>query len=126
VTNLRQDSEEPADESTEVQVQTGPGVAPGIAEYTDHRLRALQRYAPRTISRIEVWVTKPRTTAAPVAVAVRAALTVGTRVLRAHAATPDLRSSLDVVCDRLRRQLTALPHGQRGDYVPHHGTTRHP
>jgi ribosome-associated translation inhibitor RaiA len=124
VTNS-EDTGRPGDAVGQVQVQVGPGVAPSLLEYASDRLRGLQRYAPRAISRIEARVSKPRDTGMPGAVLVRATLTVGNHVLRAHATTPAVRSALDAVCDRLRRQLTDLPHGRRGDYVPHHGSPAH-
>ena len=105
-------------------VQTGPGVAADAVAYTADRLRGLERFAPRPITAIHAWVTKPRDTVTPGNVVVRVSLSVGNHVLRARGDTSNLRSSLDVACDRLRRRLTDLPHGQRGDFTQqrqHHG-----
>lgn len=100
-----------------ITVRTGPGVAPDAMTYVTERLAGLARYAPRPIDAIDATVTRPRERTRAYSVDVRASLTVGGRVLRAGGAEPNLRASMDVVYDRLRRALVELPHGNRGDYV---------
>ncbi|HVV19037.1 MAG TPA: HPF/RaiA family ribosome-associated protein [Pseudonocardiaceae bacterium] len=104
---------------TQVTVQIGPGVGPDTIEYVRQRLDALNRFAPRPIREIRATVTKPRDAKQPHAVELRASLAVGNHVLRSHEVGPGIRTAVDVVCDRLRRQLVDLPHGRRGDHVPH-------
>lgn len=107
-------------ERAPVTVHSGPGVAPGTLEYVSERLGSLERYAPRPIIAIHATVTKPKDTNQKNAIEVRASLSVGNHVLRSHEVAANLRTALDIVLDRLRRQLAELPHGRRGDHVPHH------
>lgn len=100
-------------------VQVGPGIAPDVIDYVRERLGALEKYAPRPVAAISATVTRQHDSKQRHAVEVRASLTIGDHVLRSHEVTESTRASLDVVCDRLRRQLTELPHGSRGDHVPH-------
>ena len=109
------------EEVATVEVQRGPGVAADATEYTVNRLRELARYAHRPIDAIRARITRQHGASARGTVRIQASLAVGDRVLRAEADTADARSSLDAVCDRLRRQLADLPHGHRGDYVAHKG-----
>ncbi|HEY3610629.1 MAG TPA: HPF/RaiA family ribosome-associated protein [Pseudonocardiaceae bacterium] len=104
----------------QVDIQVGPGVAPDAMTYVADRLRGLGRFAPHAIDMIRARVAKPRDTMTPGLLHVRATVALGDRVLRAQGASTSLRAAVDVVCDRLRRRLADLPHGQRGDYVPHH------
>lgn len=99
-----------------ITVQSGPGVAPGTLEYVRERLGSLGRYAPRPITAIHASVVQ----AQRLGIEVRASVSVGNHVVRSHEIAPNLRAALDVVNDRLRRQLAELPHGKRGDHVPHH------
>lgn len=103
-----------------VEVHAGPGVASTTLTYVIHRFGALQQYAPRPITRISVRVTRPRDTTTPGLLRVGAGLSIGDRLLRAEGVGNSVISAVDLACDRLRRQLSNLPHGRRGDYVPHH------
>ncbi|HYS39853.1 MAG TPA: HPF/RaiA family ribosome-associated protein [Pseudonocardiaceae bacterium] len=106
--------------TTNVELSIGPGVAPDAMAYVADRLGGLAHVAPRAIDAIRVRVTRPRDTTAPGLIQVAATLATGNNLLRARGSSTNLRSVMDVVCDRLRRQLTDLPHGRRGDHVPHH------
>jgi len=107
-------------EQASVTIHSGPGMAPGTLEYVSERLGPLEKYAPRPITAIDATVTKTRDSNQKHAIEVRASLSVGNHVLRSHEVSPNLRTALDTVQDRLRRQLAELPHGRRGDHVPHH------
>lgn len=111
-------NEDPA--AVAVQVYTGPGVAIDALAYATDRFGVLQQYAYRPITGITVRVTRPRDTATPGLVRVGANLSVGDRLLRAQGTGPNLVRAVDEAFERLRRQLTDLPHGRRGDHVPHH------
>lgn len=105
-------------------VRTGPGVAADAITYVTRRLLDLSRYAPRPIDAIDATVSKPHHRARSRTVEVRATLTVGRLVLRVRQTAADLRTATDDVYDRLRRRLAELPHGSRGDYVPHRKARR--
>lgn len=100
-------------------VRTGPGVAADAITYVTRRLLGLSRYAPRPIDAIDATVTRPHDRTRSHTVEVRATLTLGRRVLRVRQTATDLRTATDQVYDRLQRRLGDLPHGSRGDYVPH-------
>lgn len=104
-------------------VRTGPGVAPDAMTYVQERLLDLEHYAPRPIDTIDATVNRPRDRKHPNAVEVRATLSLGRHVLRVRTSKANLRAALDDVYDRLQRQLTELPHGNRGDYVTHRKPT---
>jgi ribosomal subunit interface protein len=106
----------------QVTVHGGPGVAPGVLEYVTERLGSLEKYAPRPITAVHANVTRTRDANRREAIEVRASLSVGNHVLRLHEAAANVGRALDTVHDRLRRQLADLPHGRRGDYVPHRKT----
>ena len=103
-----------------IEVYAGPGVAPTTLTYVTHRFGALQQFAPRPITRVDVRVTRPRDTTTPGVLRVGASLSIGDRLLRAEGVGNSVASAVDLAYDRLRRQLVNLPHGRRGDYVPHH------
>lgn len=106
--------------ATDVHVEVGHGLAPNAATYVADRLRELVELAHRPVESMSATVTLVTHRAAQREVGVRAALAVGHRTVRAEGAGTNLRAAVDLVSDRLRRQLADLPHGRRGDYVPHH------
>ncbi len=106
--------------AAKVEVSVGPGVAPDAITYVVDRLGGLERFAHRAIDTIRIRVTRPRNTTTPRLLQIGATIATGDHVLHARGSSTNLRAAVDAVCDRLRRQLTDLPHGRRGDHVPHH------
>ena len=88
----------------------GTRVAPRVREVTEHKLGRLERIEPRLI-RVEVVVTVEKNPRQGGLHRVEAAVTTPRKIYRAHAGARDVDSALDVVAERLERQI--LDHRNR-------------
>ena len=82
----------------------GTRVAPRVRQVTEHKLGRLERIEP-ALTRVEVVVTVEKNPRQGGLHRVEAAASTPRKTYRAHAGAKDVDSALDVVAERLERQI---------------------
>ena len=88
----------------------GVHVAQRLRQVTEHKLARIERFEP-SLTRLEVVVTVEKNPRQGGLHRVEAAAATPRKTFRAHADAPDVDSALDVVAERLERQI--LDHHDR-------------
>lgn len=92
----------------ELEILTRGPVAPHMREYAEEKVRHAARAAPRPLLFARVTLTEHENPATERPSSAKASLDVSGRLVRAHVAAPTTTAAVDILVDRLERQLRIL------------------